>query len=54
MFHGGGVGPLCVMCTPLRAKDLNQLYDFYKKVRLAAIIIYADIPICIALFEMLK
>jgi hypothetical protein len=33
-----------IMRTRLRIKDMNELFDFYEKVRLAALIIYADKP----------
>jgi len=40
-----------IMRTRLRIKDMNELYDFYEKVKLAAQIIYADKPIEAELFE---
>jgi hypothetical protein len=40
------------MRTRLRIKDMNALYDFYEKVRLAAQIIYADKPEVAGVFAM--
>jgi hypothetical protein len=41
-----------IMRTRLRIKDMNALYDFYEKVRLAAQIIYADKPEVAGVFAM--
>jgi len=41
-----------IMRTRLRIKDMNELFDFYEKVRLAALIIYADKPEVAGVFAM--